>query len=96
MQKNSMEVIRYMNIAIKLKTLLHKIFWIDKFQGKSKLFTFVGKFFMYGYIVTILLSLIAFVSSFDLSNLMFLLINILFFPIMYRIVMGIQRYIHKI
>lgn len=85
-----------MNIAIKLKMLLHKIFWIDKFQGKSKLFTFVGKFFMYGYIVTILLSLIAFVSSFDLSNLMFLLINILFFPIMYRIVMGIQRYIHKI
>ncbi|WP_242966464.1 hypothetical protein [Clostridium sp. BSD9I1] len=72
-----------MNIVMKLKMLLHKIFWIDKFEEKSKLFTFVGKFFMYGYIVTILLSLIAFISSFDLSNLMVLLISILFFSIMY-------------
>ena len=89
-----------MSIMIKIKKFLNKLFWIDKFEGKSKLFTFIGKFFMYGYIVTIFLCLISLIFSFivaqDLSLLGSLPILIVIYPIMYRFVMGFQRLLFRI
>lgn len=85
-----------MNLSLRIKTSLYKVFWIDKFDGKNKMFVLVAKFFMYGYIVSVLMSLIAFIASFDLVYLMFTFIIIVLFPMMYRIIMGIQRYIHKV
>lgn len=85
-----------MNLFLRIKTSIYKVFWIDKFDGKSKMFVSVAKFFVYGYIVSVLMSLIVSIASFDLAYLMFTFIIIVLFPIMYRILMGIQRYIHKI
>lgn len=94
--KNRKEVLNIMNLLAKIKMFLYKVFWIDKFEGKSKLFVYVGKFFMYSYIIFISFGLIQFIFSFDLNSLMFTCISILLYPIMYRIVIGIQRFIHQI
>ncbi|MFD3158367.1 hypothetical protein ACFIJ5_16200 [Haloimpatiens sp. FM7330] len=78
------------------KKFLYKIFWIDEFQDKSKLCTFIAKFFMYVYIMSIISNLILFIISRDISSLIFACLIIVIAPFIYRFVMGVQRYIHKI
>ncbi|EES47969.1 MULTISPECIES: hypothetical protein [Clostridium] len=80
----------------KLKTFLHKLFWLDKFEGKSKILNFGAKFFMYCYIILIPLNLLLNIISLDLENIIFGCFLFIIYPIMYRIVMGFQRLIHGI
>lgn len=80
----------------KLKMFLRKLFWVDKFEGKSKILTLGAKFFMYCYIILMPLNLILNIMSFDLGNIIFACLSFAIYPIMYRIVMGLQRLIHRI
>lgn len=85
-----------MNKSSKLIVFLRKLFWIDKFEGKSKFLTFGAKFFMYGYIIIIPFFLISAILSFNLENIISVCLLVIVYPVMYRIVMGVQRLIHRI
>lgn len=80
----------------KLKAILKKLFWVDKFEDKSKILTFGAKFFMYCYIILMPLYLILTIISLDLASIIFACLSFVIYPIMYRIVMGFQRLIHGI
>ena len=85
-----------MHFLLKSKKFLNKLFWLDKFEGKNKFLLFGAKFFMYGYIVFIVMGFIEFVATFDLGFLVSLCFLTFVYPIMYRIIMGLQRFIHNI
>lgn len=85
-----------MNKLSKLRLFLRKLFWIDKFEGKNKFLAFGAKFFMYSYIVVITSFLISAILSFNLGNIISVCLVVIIYPVMYRIVMGFQRLIHRI
>lgn len=82
------------NILEKLKSLtplLHKIFWIDKFQGKDKLLFTAAKFFMYFYVIAIILSFLASVINLSFVGLIETVCVVIIIPIIYRIVMWMHK-----
>lgn len=85
-----------MSLLSNIKVLLHKMFWIDKLEGTYKFLTFESKFSMYFYIVSILFFILMFFIFLDVHMLISVGLIIVMFPIMYRIIMGIQRFFNDI
>jgi amino acid permease len=82
------------NMLEKLKSLtplLHKIFWIDKFEGKDKLLFTVAKFFMYFYIIAIILSFLAAAINLSFEGIIATVVGVIIIPIVYRIVMWMHK-----
>ncbi len=74
-----------------LRPLLHKIFWIDKFQGKDKSLFTAAKLFMYFYVIAIILSLLASVINLSFVGLIETVIIVIIIPIIYRTVMWMHK-----
>ncbi|MPM58059.1 hypothetical protein SDC9_104888 [bioreactor metagenome] len=85
-----------MNKLSKLREFLRKLFWIDKLEGKNKFLTFAAKLYMYFYITVIPIFLIFAVLSFNLGNVVSACLLVVIYPIVYRMIMGFQRLVHKI
>jgi hypothetical protein len=78
----------------KLKKYLYDLFWIDKFKGKNKFFLFYARVAMNGYLLFITVSIIASIVTLNLDMLIESILVMIFFPVVYRIIMGIHRRLH--
>lgn len=74
-----------------LRPLLHKIFWIDKFQGKDKSLFTAAKLFMYFYIIAIIISFLDSVINLSFVGLVETVCVVIIIPIIYRTVMWMHK-----
>ncbi|MDF2522649.1 MAG: hypothetical protein K0R31_290 [Clostridiales bacterium] len=83
----------------KIKIFLEKLFWIEKFNSnknkKKKLngFYLEAKFFMLFYLVLFTQMLLNNIFSFSLQKLTYSVVIMIIYPLLYRLIMSIQRLI---
>jgi len=87
------------NRFLRLKLFLFKLFWIDKFQGKGMIRRFLlfgAWFFMIFYLFAFTMMFLSSICFLNLPQLIFTVVGIIIYPLMYRLVMGFQRFFHGI
>jgi hypothetical protein len=83
----------------KIKQFIYKLFWIDVFTNNEKykykfgydFLSFIARFFMYIYIVFMSYSISTSLIHLDIELIISTLILGIIYPIMYRIIIGLQR-----
>jgi hypothetical protein len=80
----------------KLRGFMNRLFWVDKFEGKSKGLLFGAKFFLIFYLFYILNFSISSIIALDFKMFLWIGLGAIVAPIMYRILMSVQRIFYKI
>lgn len=87
----------------KLRTFVYKIFWVEEIKNSKSndkfAYNFLNsavKFFMYPYVFFISYILTLAIINLSVSSIFSSIIIIIIWPLIYRIVMGLQRKLHGI
>lgn len=79
----------------KFREFMDRLFWVDKFEGKSKGLLLGAKFFMIFYIFYVINFTLSSVFTLDFQMMPKIVLGVVLFPIMYRIIMSVQRFFYK-
>lgn len=80
----------------RLKLLINKLFWTNRFEGKSKFLMFFSKITATIYLCFILWGLISYSIKLDSNGIISVLGFTVIFPVIYRIIIALQRMIYRI
>lgn len=84
---------------LKYRLFLYRLFWIEKFKGDNKIqkfLLFYARCAMIFYLFSLTTMLLMSICLAYWSQLILIGIGIVIFPLMYRLVMGVQLIIHHI
>lgn len=85
-----------LKIFSNLKAFIFKLFWIDKFEGSSKILLLFSKAFINMYLFFIPFLLLGCIFNLVFEGIVFLVVVIFLYPLMFRQVMKLQCLIHGI
>ncbi|MBO8173221.1 MAG: hypothetical protein H0Z33_15195 [Bacillaceae bacterium] len=79
-----------------IRTFLYRMFWVRVYQGENPFFYRIAKWVMYGYVFFVFYFFLRALFPFDAGELFLVIMSALFFPVIYWLVMGVQRLLYRL